>query len=666
LRRPQFETLELLWFTCLIVFAATFLVSLPGAAAAQKRVALVVGNSDYRFLHQLGNPRYDAVDIADALRDLGFEVGEPALDLGRADLEAEIARFADEAADADVALLYYAGHGIQLSARNFLIPVDARLDSEDDIRRAGIDLDLVIRKLKNGHGARLIVLDSCRNNPMGEALENGLAPPVLPAGFLVAYSAEPNGVAFDGSGRNSPFAKAFLSYLASRGEDINSVLVSVRKDVVADTGGKQIPQDWSSLTGKVVLAPGERSPFTTETTLWQLAGGGPDADLLRVYLERYPDGPHAVDAHRQLAEAVPTGRASRSATRNVRAEVEQPEELLWALARNSRMRPLVELYLARYPDGAEADSARKLLLALPTSDDPNASPDTLCARLTTHPNDATADVGGVSLAELVHNRERAILACRAAVASYPDNPHYVALLARAIAAGRQPGQPIPVEAIDLYKQAAGRGDGRAMQTLARLMQTGDSVQKDLKGAMALYQRAADRGIADAAVNLAVALYKGAGIAKNIRRAVELLSTASANGSGMATYNLAVFHDEGVVGTRTESLDLFARAAEQGETRAYVAAAKLLDEGRGVKRDPAEAGRYLLAGVATDPGDAMNEILEHSEAWSPETIRSIQKELWKAGYYRGEAETKGGTRLASALQQWRLLGPPAQEGAAWQP
>ena len=89
--------------------------------------------------------------------------------------------------------------------------------------------------------------------------------------------------------------------------------------------------------------------------------------------------------------------------------------------------------------------------------------------------------------------------------------------------------------------------------------------------MALYQRAAERGIADAAVNLAVALYKGAGIAKNVRRAVELLpSDASANGLGMATYNLAVFHDEGVVGTRTESLELFARAAEQGETRAYVA------------------------------------------------------------------------------------------------
>ncbi len=233
--------------------ASTLAILAAGAATAraETRVALVIGNGAYRSVAALANPPNDAKDVAAELGALGFKVtvGE---DLDQATMERKIADFAKTAASADVSLFYYGGHGLQVAAHNYLIPVDAQLHSEEDIYRHTVAFDEVLKAQEQGHGVHLIFLDACRTNPLKDAPASahteGLARVGNAAGFLIAFATQPDNVAFDGAGRNSPFAQSLLGHLATTGQDISSMMIEVRKDVIAATGGSQIPWENSSLT----------------------------------------------------------------------------------------------------------------------------------------------------------------------------------------------------------------------------------------------------------------------------------------------------------------------------------------------------------------------------------------------------------------------------------
>jgi hypothetical protein len=229
-------------------------------------------------------------------------------------------------------------------------------------------------------------------------------------------------------------------------------------------------------------------------------------------------------------------------------------------------------------------------------------------------------------------------------------PHYVALLARAMAAaGRRD------DAIKLYREAADRGNLRAMVSLGLLMESGDGLPKDPAKAVALYERAAAAGSPDAAINLAVAAMGGVGTPRDPARAVELLTKAAAAGSPIATYNLGVLAQEGNAQVQGSALAYFQKATELGDPRGFVPAAILLDEGRGVRKDPVAASRMLLQGVASDAGEAMNELTVRSQNWSAATIKAVQAQLKKAGYYSGPINGRGGAALAQPLRQWRRFG-----------
>jgi tetratricopeptide (TPR) repeat protein len=573
--------------------ALGWLAAASASAGAETRVALVIGNGNYREIATLANPPNDAKDVGVELAALGFTV-TTGVDLDQADMEREIADFAKAAASADVSLFYYGGHGLQVSAQNFLIPVDAQLHSEEDIYRHTVHFDDVLKAQEQGKGVHLVFLDACRTNPLKDAPASvhaeGLARVGNAAGFLIAFATQPDNVAFDGAGRNSPFAQSLLGHLTTVGQDISSMMIEVRKDVIATTGGEQIPWENSSLTQQFYFAPGEASG-SPETLLWQLAGGQRDINLLHFYLERYPDGSHV----------------------------------------------------------AEANALRASLQETQGSDAP---PGVVCERLATHPRDATANTPGVELDVLVQNAEPAIAACREAIAQHPDVPHYVALLARATAAaGRRD------EAVGLYRKAADAGDARAMVSLGLILESGDGAPKDLGAANALYEKAAARGSADGAINLAVALMNGSGVEKNVARAASLLRTAAQGGSAIATYDLGVLAQQGVTGAPADALDLFRQTSSLGDPRGYLAAAILLDEGRGVPKDPAAAAEQLLRGVAGDDGSAFNQLTAKSSSWSRDTIKAVETRLKSAGYYAGAVDGKGGAALAPALKQWRLLGPP---------
>jgi hypothetical protein len=238
---------------------AYLLIVLP--AAAEKRVALVVGNSAYVHANALPNPANDAGDMAKALAGVGFDV-ILGLDLSKSAFDGKVRDFARALEKADVALFFYAGHGLQASGRNHLVPVDAKLQVERDLDFEAISLDFVLKQMELDRDGKtnIVFLDACRDNPLARnlarsmgtrsaAIGQGLAQVQTGVGTFIAYSTQPGNVALDGEGRNSPFTAALSKSLMLPDRNLTAVMIEVRKDVLAATGGKQVPWDHSALTG---------------------------------------------------------------------------------------------------------------------------------------------------------------------------------------------------------------------------------------------------------------------------------------------------------------------------------------------------------------------------------------------------------------------------------
>lgn len=246
------------------VASLVLLVSALGPASAEKRVALVIGNSAYDNTAPLKNPSNDATDIAETLRALDFEVID-GTDLSKREMEKRIRAFADKLVGADVGLFFYAGHGLQVDGRNYLAPVNATLKSDTDLDFEAIELNLVLKQLERNSRVSIVFLDACRDNPLARNLAvasrstnvgRGLAQVDKAVGMMIAFATQPGNVALDGEGRNSPFTEALLEHISSEGASINDVMINVRRDVLDKTNGKQIPWENSSLTGQFYFKPG--------------------------------------------------------------------------------------------------------------------------------------------------------------------------------------------------------------------------------------------------------------------------------------------------------------------------------------------------------------------------------------------------------------------------
>ena len=632
--------MTLLWR---VTLAALWLLAGCLSAAAESRVALIIGNSAYQHVGALENPVNDAADIGQALEGLGFDV-LLGLDQSDAALVEITQRFADAARSADVALFYYAGHGFQLNGENYLVPVDAAISSAADIASQTVPLNRILNAMEQSKGIRLVFLDACRDNPFGEGLVpgagEGLARVGSAADFLIAYATQPDNVAYDGTGRNSFFTEAMLNHIYTPSQDIADLMISVRKDVLAGTGGRQIPWENSSLTRQFRF---NQSPPTAneETLLYQVAVQEGDPALMQLYVERYPDGAHAPDVVAMLDQ-----NPGLAGTRALGLkDADEQSERLWQLAQRSRMRPLLQFYVDQYPAGSHVEQARRLLTALPATEDLSAG--AICERLATHPRDATAGNAGVPFAQLKQNAIPAVQACSAAAAQSPNLPHYEALLARATAATGDMAR-----AVTAYQQAAAAGDLRAMVSLAQLYETGTGLPQDPGAAVRLYEQAAAAGFPDAMINLAVILTEGTITAADPARAVALLRQAADQGSAKALYNLGVLAQEGKTGTPEEARGLFRRAAEAGEPQAWRAAAVLMDEGQGGPADPAAAADLLLRGAAEDDGAIVQLLSERSAEWAPATIAAVQERLKAAGLYDATVDGRGGPKFAAALTGWR--------------
>lgn len=239
------------------------------AGFPENRRALVIGNSAYLHTTVLNNPMNDSVDVAAALAEMCFDVGL-VNDLDLLTFERELRTFRDVARDADIALVYYAGHGIEIAGRNYLIPVDAELARDVDVEWEAVDLDRILRATA-GATRQIVVLDACRDNPLARSMQRsalsrgsvgaGLAPPGTIDNQLVAYAASAGNTAADGRGRNSPYTEAFLQHLREPGLEINILFSRVRDTVRAATEAQQVPGFYNQLPGEpYYLNPGFAAP----------------------------------------------------------------------------------------------------------------------------------------------------------------------------------------------------------------------------------------------------------------------------------------------------------------------------------------------------------------------------------------------------------------------
>src|SRR5262247_3835611 len=243
-----------------------------GPALAEKRVALVIGNGAYQNVAKLSNPVKDANAIAALLQKAGFDWVKVRQDLGNLDFKRALREFVDAAQDADVAVVYYAGHGIQVREMNYMIPVDAKLATEIDAEDETVSLDRIITALEPAKRLRLIILDACRDNPFARMMKRRVAVRAAPTGglgkmepmlgdTLIAYAAKAGSTAEDGDGDNSPFAAALVKHLSVPGLDIRLAFGRVRDDVLKRTGNRQEPFVYGSLGGESIsLVPAPAPP----------------------------------------------------------------------------------------------------------------------------------------------------------------------------------------------------------------------------------------------------------------------------------------------------------------------------------------------------------------------------------------------------------------------
>jgi formylglycine-generating enzyme required for sulfatase activity len=310
-----------------IAFAFAVILMCVGTlpSNAQKRAALVIGNAAYRSMPTLTTPKNDAEDVGASLRGLGFDT-IVATDLDWRSMNEVLDRFSRMIANAEIVIVYYSGHGLQFEGNNYLLPVDASLGSADDVTRFRlVELDDIMEVLRKAPKARVIVLDACRSDPKEEELKRklaskerdalptrGLARITAGVGQIVAYATQPNEVAADGSGRNSPFTAAFLHNVGTPGIDMRTMFHNVLDEVARATGGRQRPELLINLDGKYELKPefapgsapasGTASGPTEAERAWVLTQNTTSTAVLEEFIRRFGDSYYSALARARLEE----------------------------------------------------------------------------------------------------------------------------------------------------------------------------------------------------------------------------------------------------------------------------------------------------------------------------------------------------------------------------
>ena len=587
-----------------LVAAALLLAVLatPSTVLADGRVALVLGNSAYDYIGRLPNPDSDARDVSSALRRLGFEVTTE-LDADRVELTEALRGFTRRSAGADVSLVFYAGHGIEMDGVNYLVPVDARLERDVDVRYEAVTLDDLLASTL-GASLRLVILDACRNNPLARSMQRTAATRSVSGGSfgdlredllgdetLVAYAAAAGTTAADGRGRNSPYTAALLSHLETPVE-ILTLFRRVRAQVLTATSGQQRPHEYQSLIREHYLT---RTLATgTSVTVSATAADPPRTDPPRA------DG----DALREAAEAGDAG-----------AQTELGE---------------------RYEDGRgiQQDYGAAVSWFRRAADQGYAP--------------AQSALGYMHSTGRGVGRDHDVANSWYRRAADQGNARGQFNLGVQYAAGRGVGRDYGVAATWI-RRAAEQGHGSAQTALGYAYEVGRGVSQDHGQAVRWYRLAADQGDARAQNNLGYAYEVGRGVPQNDVAAVRWYRRAAEQGHAIAQSNLGVMYRDGRGVPRDDEAAVawLRRAANQGETTAQYNLGWMYANGRGVRRDDEEAARWYRR--AADEGNAN---AQYALGWRYENGRGVQRDRVEAvRWYRLAAE-QGNANAQEGLDRLR--------------
>jgi uncharacterized caspase-like protein len=310
-------------------------------------VALVIGNSAYQHVNRLSNPANDSESVSATLKTAGFDVVDLQQNLKVAALRKALRDFSDKATDADMAVVYYAGHGMEIDGTNYIIPVDATLERDIDAYDEAISLDRILTVIEPAKQLRLVILDACRDNPFAKSMKRTIGTRAIGRGLakvepvnpntMVAFAAKAGSTASDGDSRHSPYTTALVKYIATPGLDLRKAFGFVRDDVMKSTGNKQEPFVYGSLGGDdMALVPKQQAaeapaadPQASVRKDYELALQLGSREIWEAFLKQYPSGFYASLAHGQLkkiaadeARAAATAKAKQAEDEKARLQAE--------------------------------------------------------------------------------------------------------------------------------------------------------------------------------------------------------------------------------------------------------------------------------------------------------------------------------------------------------
>lgn len=559
-----------------LALAAFVAATLWVTQAEARRVALVVGNSDYENFPALTNPANDAGDIARKLQGMGFEV-ILGLDVGRDAFQSALLKFAKEIEGADASLLFYAGHGVQIDDVNYLIPVDADLAQGANISGQAIAVDRIVSLMNEYTDTSLIFLDACRNNPLSNnssgAATAGLARVRAEGGSYIAFATAPGSVAFDGAGRNSPFSAALLKHIDTPNIDVRLMMSDVRQDVFEATEQSQLPWENNSLIGRFYFRQDDSlerldQNQRDETTAWKALAASTAREDFAAFLRDFPDGAFAPVAKLKIAaldqldekesverEAFIKARAGNSEEgwkdfiashpggifaelaqeelEKLRSDIAQNElpleEVHWRSIRDSRSPGDFQTFLGLYPGGAFADLAKdRLDAALRAAE----ITENLLGEATTE--DEKSALLEIEIKKKVDQVPTQFIQYGLIALGYPiaevtgviDAPTRKAIRNYQATIGvPQTGRLSPQEIVDLIMAAAALGDSYAMTAAGIMTASGTGLREDAETARLWFDRAADKGNGLAMANLGILYRDGKGGPRDLPKARSLLTVA---------------------------------------------------------------------------------------------------------------------------------------------
>lgn len=673
----------------LLCWVTVLAIAIPlSAHAAAERVALVIGNSEYASVPSLDNPRNDASDIGSALERLGFEVTR-AFNLDARSLNIALRDFSRAADDADMAIVYFAGHGMEIDNRNYLIPVDARIERASDVAYEAVEMPKFLRSVQGAQTLRLVLLDACRDNPflvqMADAatrsLGRGLGTFEPQAGVLVGYSAKGGTVALDGDGRNSPYAEALLAHLEVPGLEIGQLFRRVRDTVLSVTRGQQEPFTYGSLPARDIFL---KEPQISNRA--QMLQAFVQADLTnsrdgwRTFIEEFSgldEAPDIMDRARQKLAALeapappvatpeparPEARREDGESPLIRAcdqlaadpgDTNRPDGVpgitLEEIDKTSAITACT-LAVSGHPESGR--SHYQLFRALRTTDERRARRALERAIDLNYPmangalgRELLDNPGDLESAQLAVNMlEAAIEAGDGSAARYLGD-FFSRPASRFTLKGRQP--------VEYYKIAARAGDVEAMYEAGyRLISFSISTDEELREAARFLVAAGESGNHSATIRLAN-FYLSENTREGFKdpdRGIELLEFAAEGGSKQAARELGARYKlgKGVTRDLPEAATWIRMAAIRGDTVAMVENGYFWEEGIGAPRNPGLAAQAYYNALLAGNGLPYQR---QTREWDRDIARSLQQALQASqlSRYRGPIDGVVGPGTRAAMQR----------------